>query len=64
MQCADILSVQLLAFFSDLFETLMFCSWSEDVLVVHVVCIGVAPITQYMHVRNKKVTLKGAHLMW
>ena len=30
----------------------------------HVHLIGVAPITQYTHVRNKIVTLKGAHLMW
>ena len=26
--------------------------------------IGVAPITQVSHVRNKKVTFKGGHLMW
>ena len=27
-------------------------------------CNGVAPITQYKQVRNKIVTLKGAHQIW
>ena len=34
------------------------------IIIIVILLIGIAPIKQYMHVRNTIVTLQGAHLMW
>ena len=38
--------------------------FSRSQIINNLEYIGVAPITQYTHVRNKIVTLNGAHLIW